>query len=333
MSGNKPKQSGEDRLIDFFRAIATHPGALGLMDDAALLTPPAGVDLVLKTDAIVGGVHFFQDDPPDAVAKKALRVNLSDLAAKGADPAGFLLALALPSEIDEDWLAGFSRGLGADAKAYGCPLLGGDTDRTPGPVTISIAAIGYVPHGKMVKRTGAKPGDAIVVTGTIGDAALGLLMRREPKRLGFAGLDPQARAHLTNRYHLPQPRNSLASALRTHASAAIDISDGLAGDLAKLAAASGVSARIETKDVPLSAAARRVLDADPSVIKTILTGGDDYEILATVSDSQLDSLRKASAALGIELSVIGRTGEGEGVEIIGPDGAPLALDTLSFSHF
>ena len=333
MSGKNPKQSGEDRLIDFFRAIASHPGALGLIDDAALLTPPAGVDLVLKTDAIVGGVHFFPDDPPDAVAKKALRVNLSDLAAKGADPAGFLLALALPAEIGEDWLAGFTSGLGADAMAYGCPLLGGDTDRTPGPVNISIAAIGYVPHGKMVKRSGARPGDAIVVTGTIGDAALGLLMKREPKRLCFAGLEPQARAHLTDRYLLPRPRLSFANALRTHASAAIDVSDGLAGDLAKLAAASGVSARIETRHVPLSPAARQVLDADPKAMQTILAGGDDYEILATVSDSRLDGLGRAAAVLGIELSVIGRTGKGEGVEIIGPDGAALVLDTLSFSHF
>ena len=205
--------------------------------------------------------------------------------------------------------------------------------KTPGPLTISIAVLGHLPAGSMVKRSGAKPGDAIVVTGTIGDAALGLLMKREPKRIGFAGLEPQAQAHLTKRYLLPEPRNSLASALRTHASAAIDVSDGLAGDLAKLAAASGVSARIETKDAPLSAAARRVLDADPKALATILTGGDDYEILATVSDSQLDSLRKAATALGIKLSVIGRTGKGEGLQIIGPDGAPFALDTLSFSHF
>ncbi len=172
-----------------------------------------------------------------------------------------------------------------------------------------------------------------MVTGTIGDAALGLLMKREPKRLCFASLEPQARAHLTKRYLFPQPRNSFASALRSHASASIDVSDGLAGDLAKLAAASGVAARVEIKDVPLSAAALQVLDADPKVIEAILTGGDDYEILATVSDSQLDSLGRAAAALGIELSVIGHTAEGEGIELIGSDGAPLALDTLSFSHF
>ncbi|HEY8268017.1 MAG TPA: thiamine-phosphate kinase [Xanthobacteraceae bacterium] len=333
MSGKGSKQSGEDRLIDFFRAIAKHPSALGLADDAALLAPPAGSEIVATTDAIVAGVHFFADDPPDSVARKALRVNLSDLAAKGAVPLGALLTLALPEGTSDDWLTEFARGLGDDCLHYRCPLVGGDTVKTPGPLTISIAALGHLPAGTIVKRSGAKPGEVIVVTGTIGDAALGLPMRREPKRPCFAELDPKARAHLTKRYQLPEPRSSFASALRTHASAAIDISDGLAGDLAKLAAASGVSARIETKDVPLSAAARQVLDADPSVIKTILAGGDDYEILATVSDLRLDGLLKAAAALGIELSVIGRTGKGEGVEIIGPDSAPLALDTLSFSHF
>ncbi len=333
MSGKNSRQSGEDRLIDFFRAIAKHPFALGLADDAALLVLPAGSEIVATTDAIVSGVHFFTDDPPDSVARKALRVNLSDLAAKGAVPLGALMTLALPEGTSGDWLTKFARGLGDDCSHYRCPLVGGDTVKSPGPLMISIAALGHVPAGTMVKRSGAKPGEAIIVTGTVGDAALGLLMRREPKRLCFAGLEPPARAHLTKRYLLPQPRHSFAGALRTHASAAIDVSDGLAGDLAKLAAASGVSAHVETKNVPLSAAARRVLDADPKVMATILAGGDDYEILATVSDAQLDSLRKAAAALGIELSVIGRTGEGEGVEIIGPDGAPLALDALSYSHF
>jgi thiamine-monophosphate kinase len=333
MSGKNFRQSGEDRLIDFFRAIAKHPSALGLADDAALLVPPPGSEIVATTDAIISGVHFFADDPPDSVARKALRVNLSDLAAKGAVPLGVLMTLALPEGTSDDWLAKFARGLGDDCSHYRCPLVGGDTVKSPGSLMISIAAFGHVQAGTMVKRSGAKPGEAIVVTGPIGDAALGLLMRRESQRLCFAELEPQARTHLAKRYLLPQPRNSLASVLRSHASAAIDVSDGLAGDLAKLAAASGVSARIETKDVPLSPAARQVLDADPKVMQTILTGGDDYEILATVTDSQLDSLGRAATALGIELSVIGRTGEGEGVEIIGPDGAPLALDTLSFSHF
>src|SRR6266700_7909425 len=172
--------SGEARLIArYFKPIARHPGALGLTDDTALLAPPAGHELVLTADAIVGGVHFFPDDPPDSVARKALGVNLSDLAAKGAKPAGFLLTLALPKDHGKAWLKAFARGLGAAAKRYGCPLLGGDTVLTPGPVTISIAAFGTLPKGTMARRSGARAGDIVVVTGTIGDAALGLKLRTD----------------------------------------------------------------------------------------------------------------------------------------------------------
>src|SRR5208337_4788099 len=182
VSTQKPQdESGEDRFIArYFRPLAQHPGAFGLRDDAAVLTPPPGHDLVLKTDPIICGVHFFPDDPPDAVARKALRVNLSDLAAKGAKPAGFLLALALPQDVGPDWVEAFVVGLGSDAMQYGCPLLGGDTDRTPGPITVAITALGTLPHGSIVRRRGARVGDHIFLTGTIGDAALGLALRREP---------------------------------------------------------------------------------------------------------------------------------------------------------
>src|SRR5712691_8290158 len=155
MSKESKAITAEERLIArYFKPLATHPGAFGLMDDAAAIAPPAGCDLVLKTDGVIGGVHFFPDDPPDTVAKKVLRMNLSDLAAKGATPLGFLLTLALPEGIGDAWLAPFARGLGADAQAFGCPLLGGDTDRTGGPITISIAVIGAVPQGRMVRRAG-----------------------------------------------------------------------------------------------------------------------------------------------------------------------------------
>ena len=164
--------SGEDRLIArHFQSIARHPGALGLADDAAVFAAPHGQALVITADAIVGGVHFFPEDPPSAVAQKALRVNLSDLAAKGAKPAGFLLTLALPKGLRDSWLEAFARGLGADAKTYKCPLLGGDTVYTPGPVTISITAFGTLPKGSMVRRSGARRGDHVIVSGTIGDAA------------------------------------------------------------------------------------------------------------------------------------------------------------------
>src|SRR5579864_4018535 len=188
----KGDMSAEERLIArCFGALATHPGALGLTDDAAVLTPPPGCDLVLTTDGVIAGVHFFQDDPPETIGRKALRMNLSDLAAKGARPLGFLLSAALPADVEEKWLADFAAGLGADAERYQCPLLGGDTDRTPGPLSISIAAFGAVPLGKMIRRSTAKAGDRIVATGTIGDAALGVLLCRD--------------AHLADRWRLAEP--------------------------------------------------------------------------------------------------------------------------------
>jgi thiamine-monophosphate kinase len=326
--------SGEDRLIQrFFRPLARDPAALGLSDDAAVIVPPPGADLVLTTDGVIEGVHFFPDDPADAVARKALRANLSDLAAKGAEPLGFLLSLALSDKADEQWLMSFAEGLGADAEAYRCPLLGGDTDRTPGLLSVSISAFGSLPHGTMVKRWGARAGDRLVVTGTVGDAALGLVLRREPARAGRAKLSASERAYLAARYLLPEPKVALAPALRDQASAAIDISDGLAGDLMKLAAASGVSARIEATHLPLSPAAQKMVAAEPALLETVLTGGDDYEILAAVAPAALSALQSAAHAAGIALSEIGVVGAGAGVEIVGLDNRPIELSHPSFSHF
>ncbi len=283
MAGRDDKLSAEDRLIArFFKPLATHPGALGLTDDAAFVTPPPGCDLVLKTDAIIGGVHFFADDPADLVARKALRVNLSDLAAKGAKPLGFLVSLALPKEIGEDWLGQFAQGLHADATHYDCPLFGGDTDRTPGPITIAISMFGTVPQGTMPRRAGAKPGDRVLVSGSIGDAALGLRLRNGADWK----INDAQRQHLSSRYLLPQPRNALAEAVRRFASASMDVSDGLAGDLAKLARVSGVAAVVEVTRVPLSDAAKAALAAEPALIEPVLTGGDDYEIVCTRAGRQ-----------------------------------------------
>jgi thiamine-monophosphate kinase len=336
MDGREPTtQSGEDRLIArYFRPLAKHPGAFGLIDDAAILTPPAGFDVVLKADAIIGSVHFFPDDPADAVAKKALRVNLSDLAAKGAKPAGFLLSLGLPESIGGDWLEAFARGLGEDAEAYACPLLGGDTDRTPGPATISIAAFGTLPHGSMVLRSGARPGDRVIVTGTIGDAALGLLLRREAAAATRWQLDPGQRDHLLDRYLLPRPRNAVAEAIRCHASAAMDVSDGLVGDLDKLCAASGAAASIEVACVPLSDAGRKAVEAEPALIKTALTGGDDYEIVATVPAGKLDAFLAEAARAGVPATDIGEVAEAAAaVQFLDPEGKELLFEKKSFSHF
>src|SRR5262249_7176591 len=254
--------SAEDRLIArYFGPLIKHPGALGLTDDAAVITPPPGFDLVLTTDGVISGVHFFPDDSAAAVAKKALRANLSDLAAKGAAPLGFLLAIALPRDLDEAWLAAFARGLGEDAERFGCALLGGDTDRTPGPASVSIAALGLVPQGTMVLRSGAKAGDVVVVTGTIGDAALGLRLRRDPASARRWNLSAALTTHLVDRYLLPQPRSAVAESLRRYASAAMDVSDGLVGDLTKLCRASRVAVDVELARVPLSDAARTALTA------------------------------------------------------------------------
>jgi thiamine-monophosphate kinase len=335
MVGRRTKaQSGEDRLIArYFKPLAKHPGALGLIDDAAVFAPPPGHELVITADAIVGGVHFFSDDPPDAIAKKALRVNLSDLAAKGAKPAGFVLTLALPKTTGDSWLAAFARGLGADAKKYDCALLGGDTVTTPGPVTISITAFGTLPTGTMVRRSGAKAGDHVVVTGTIGDAALGLKLRHGRKLARHWKLNDAMSRHLAGRYLLPQPRNALAEAIRAHASAAMDVSDGLVGDLGKLLCASGVAADVEAARVPLSKAAQAALKADTGLIEPILTGGDDFEIVATVPPAALDVLQLAARVVGVPVTPIGRVAAGQGARFLSADGRPLRFKRGSFSHF
>ena len=326
--------SGEDRFIArFLRPIAGSPGALGLLDDAALLTPPEGMDLVLTKDALVAGVHFFPDDPPEAIARKALRVNLSDLAAKGALPLGILLALALPKALAAGWMEAFAAGLGTDCADFACPLLGGDTVATPGPVVLSVTAFGAVPKGGFVPRTGARPGQAIVVSGTIGDAALGLALRTTPDAPGFRHLDAAARAHLLDRYLHPRPRVALAPVLRAHAAAAMDISDGLAGDLAKMLDASGCGGRIAAERVPLSAAVRAAIAADPALLRTALTGGDDYEILACVSQERAEAFIADAAAAGVPAAVLGATCAKKGLVVEGADGAPLDLGRGAFSHF
>jgi thiamine-monophosphate kinase len=325
--------SAEERLIAcYFGPLATAPGAFGLSDDAAVVTPPPGFDLVLTTDGVIAGVHFFADDAPGNIGRKALRMNLSDLAAKGAKPVGFLLSIALAGKVDEAWLAGFAAGLGDDATHYQCPLLGGDTDHTPGPLSVSIAAFGVLPHGTMVRRSTAKPGDVVLVTGTIGDAALGVRLRRDASLAQRWRLSEAMSAHLKDRYLLPQPRNALAEAVRQCASAAMDVSDGLAGDLAKLCRASGLAAEIDVARVPLSDAARGAIAADPALIETALTGGDDYEIVLTLKPDKLAALRAAAEKAGVAVSEIGRIAAGQGVRFM-HDGKALSFTRASYSHF
>jgi thiamine-monophosphate kinase len=322
------RASGEDSLIArYFKPIATDPGAFDLDDDAAIIAP-TGDDIVVTTDAIVEGVHFLPDDPPDAIARKALRVNLSDLAAKGATCAGFVLTLALRG-ADDAWLTAFARALGEDAESFSCPLLGGDTVWTPGPLTVSITAFGRVPVGKMVHRSGAKPGDRVMVTGTIGDAALGLAMLK-----GTLATDTAARAMLADRYRIPQPRNALALVVRAHASAAMDVSDGLAGDLTKLCVASRISAVIDASSIPKSAAAADLLARNAVGLETLVSGGDDYEILCTVPEALADAFVDEASLAGIAVTAIGTVIAGqEPPRFLDGQGKEIRLSRLSYSHF
>jgi len=332
MADRQDNTSGEDSLIArYFRPIATDPGAFDLGDDAAVLRAD-GCDIVVTTDAIVEGVHFLPDDPPDTVARKALRVNLSDLAAKGAVPAGFVLTLALRA-TDDAWLTPFAAALGEDARQFGCPLLGGDTVSTPGPLMISITAFGRVPSGKMVHRSGARPGDRVVVTGTIGDAALGLAVLGGGKV--HANLsDAAARDFLVSRYRVPQPRTALAEIVREYAGAAMDVSDGLAGDLTKLCGVSGVSAVIDLDSIPLSDVARDLLSRGIAEIEMLIAGGDDYEILCTVADDRVEAFAQAAQRAGVALSSIGMVVAGSAVpKFLDGQGREIALKRRSYSHF
>jgi thiamine-monophosphate kinase len=324
-----PRLGEADLIARYFAPIAGLAG-LGLRDDAALMRLASGQDLVLTADALVAGVHFFADDPPGAIARKALRVNLSDLAAKAATPAGFLLTLALPLDWRDDWLAAFAEGLGADARAFNCPLLGGDTVKTPGPLTLSVTAIGSVAEGRMPRRTGVKPGDRLYVTGAIGDAALGLRVRQ-----GRGPDIPKAdKAFLLERYLVPEPRLKLIGAMAAYASGGMDVSDGFVGDLTKMLDVSGVSARVPIYRLPLSPAARAAIAADPALFEVAATGGDDYELLASAPPESAPSFEAAAAAQGTPLTFIGEAIAGRAPpSFIGPDGNPVVFARGAYSHF
>lgn len=323
------RRPGEFELIDrYFKPLAATAGAFGLGDDAGVFAPRPGETTIITTDAIAAGVHFFADDPAGAIAAKALRVNLSDLAAKGAEARAYLIDLALPADWTEGWVRDFAEGLAADQARYGIALLGGDTFRASGGATVAITALGGSP-GAMVRRSGARPGDAVLVSGTIGDAALGLWLRRS----GIAAGEPRYR-HLFDRYLYPQPRMAMAPLLRQYASAAMDVSDGLMGDLGRLCRASRVSAEVDAAAVPLSPAARMLLAEQPALVATVLTGGDDYEILATVPGPETAAFAAAAAAVGVEVSMIGRIRDGTGAPVArGADGREIPLSRLSYDHF
>ena len=324
--------SGEDGIIAKYFAPIAGPGGLGLRDDAALIAAPGGCEIVITKDALVAGVHFFADDAPAAIARKALRVNVSDLAAKGANPLGFLLALALPEDLPRGWIAKFARALGADSSKFRIPLLGGDTVATPGPLMLSITALGSVPKGKMVPRTGARAGDRLYVSGTIGDAAIGLY-RRSGDALA-RDIDARSAAHLVSRYLEPQPRLALAPALRAFASGAMDISDGLVGDLRKMLGASGVSGRVELARIPFSNAALKACRTQDKFHDIALTGGDDYEILASVPPKRGAAFEKAAGEAGVRVTCIGFAAKGtRAPDFVDERGGARIFAKGSYSHF
>ena len=324
---------GEFELIArYFAPLAeAAPGAQGLLNDAAVFDPARADSLVLTLDTMVEGVHFLAADPPGLIGRKLLRVNLSDLAAMGARPRGYLLATAFPKDLDEAWIAAFAAGLAEDQAVFGIALYGGDTVSTPGPLTLSLTAFGEVPQGRALSRAGARAGDLVYVSGTIGDGALGLRVLRGE----YPALTAAERAALAARYQLPEPRLALGEALAAQglASAAIDVSDGLVADLAHITQASGVAAEVEAGSVPLSPAARAALSSDPALLPGLLSGGDDYELLFSAAPERAGELADLAQALDLPLAPIGRLLAGSGVRVLYQKGREMDLSETGWRHF
>lgn len=326
---------GEFELIrKFFAPLANDPGSLGLTDDAAVLSPRPGFELVLTKDVLASEVHFFASDAPEAIAAKALRVNLSDLAAKGARPRGYLLGLALPSNWTSTWLERFCAGLAADQSAFNVHLLGGDTIRSGNGLQVSITAIGEVPAGKAVRRSGAQVGDVLFVSGTIGDAAAGLKARLDRHFFEDASLSELDEHHVLDRYLLPRPRTGLADLLGKYATASMDVSDGLFADGAHLAKASGVGLEIELENIPVSSALQRLRSTAKEVFLECLNGGDDYEILTSVPAEHAKAFSETAASAGCAVTAIGTVTMETGTLSIVENGRPFDLKGLTgFRHF
>lgn len=315
-----------DLIARYFAPLATEAGAFGLLDDAAVLSPEQDQEIVVTTDAVVAGVHFLADDSAASVARKALRVNLSDLAAMGAAPLGYTVALALNDAVDEAWIAEFATALGEDQARYAINLLGGDTVRTPGPMMVSITAMGTVEAGRALRRRGARIGDRLYVSGTIGDSALGLASLTG--KIVIDDLD--ARAFLEDRYHHPRPRTGLGPQLVGLASACLDVSDGLIGDLDHICRQSGCGARIQAAQVPASAAA---IGLPGDTLGLRLTGGDDYELLFAVPRDNVGAVERIGTEGDVPVTCIGEFVAGDGAVVIGPDGEAISLATRSWRHF
>jgi thiamine-monophosphate kinase len=320
---------GEFGRIGRFFAPLAGPGGLGLKDDAALLDCRPGHRLVVTVDAIVEGVHYLPQDPPDLVARKLLRVNLSDLAAMGARPLHYLLATALPSSLGDDWVARFAAGLAEDQRTFGVDLLGGDSVATSGPAVLSLTALGEIATGAEIRRSGAKPGDRIWVSGTIGDAFLGLQVLRG----GHPSLVPADRAALTRRFQLPEPRTGLGPRLAGIAHAMLDVSDGLIADLGHICEASQTGATVALPSLPLSPAAQRAADAEPDLPARLAAAGDDYELLFAAPPAAGEAIGRLAAELGLPITAIGTVEKGAGVRLVDAGGNPIPVEAAGYRHF
>jgi thiamine-monophosphate kinase len=325
-----PLRLGEFELIaKYFRPLTRgEPNTFALSDDAAFIEPAPDSAIIATTDTIIAGVHFFETDPPDLVARKLLRVNLSDIAAMGAKPTTYLLAAAFPENVEEEWIAAFVDGLDKDQREFGIYLSGGDTAATTGPAVFTVTAFGDVPKDAALLRSGARPGDTIFVSGSIGDAALGLLVAR-----GELSLDPKNAEFLLSRYRLPQPRISLGIQLRGIANAAIDVSDGLVADLGHICETSGVAAQLEWPRVPLSTAAREALKSHPALRDAILGGGDDYELLFTAPENAESRVMAAAKAAKVTVTAVGGIMAGSGISIRGDAGQKIEIPSGGYRHF
>ncbi|MGE8495138.1 MULTISPECIES: thiamine-phosphate kinase [unclassified Comamonas] len=322
---------GEFELIAQYFHRPVQRAVLGVGDDCALLAPKPGMQLAISSDMLVQGRHFFADVDPRTLGHKALAVNLSDLAATGAQPLAFTLALALPS-VDAPWLQGFSEGMFALADAHGCELVGGDT--TQGPLNICITVLGEVPAGQALLRSGAQPGDDIYVSGHLGDARLAL-----EALLGQVQLPPAALAAARQRLESPSPRVALGMALRGIASSALDLSDGLAGDLGHILQASGVGAELQADQVLACMAATAgapgaALNLPIDLqLQCCLAGGDDYELCFTAAADRRDAVQQASLAAQTPVQRIGRITATPGLRVRDAQGQPIAQRWASFDHF
>ena len=328
-AGAADQAPGEFERIRRYFAPLAGPGGLGLLDDAALVGSAAGRSLVVTADAIVCGIHYLPEDPPQLIAKKLLRVNLSDLAAMGARPLYYLLTTALPAELGAEWVAAFARGLEEDQRRFGVALLGGDSVSTVGPAVLSLTAIGEVAEGMEIRRSGARTGDVVWVSGTIGDAYLGLKVLRG----AYPDLTEEYRAALTARFQLPEPRVGLGPALCGVAHAMIDVSDGLLADLGHICETSQMAAVVELERVPLSPAARALVAVEPAAAPLLTTGGDDYELLFTAPAEAAERIRGVGLQVGVPVTAIGRIEPGSGVRLLDGHGREVPVGASGYRHF